>query len=95
MSKAFDKVWHDRLIYKLRQVSISGEALPLINSFLNNRFQRVILNGQSSNWLPVKAGVLQGSILGSLFFLVYINDLSEKITSTVNSLQMTHPFFLL
>ena len=56
MSKAFDKVWHEGLIYKLRQVGISGDALTLINSFLNNRFQRVILNGQSSNWLPVKAG---------------------------------------
>ena len=49
-SKAFDKAWHKGLIYKLRQVGISGKALALISSFLNNRFQRVILNGQSSNW---------------------------------------------
>ena len=70
MSKAFDKVWHERLIYKLRQVAISGEDLALINSFLNNRFQHVTLNGQSSNWLPIKGGVPQGSILGPLFFLV-------------------------
>ena len=46
MSKAFDKVWYEGLIYKLRQVRIFGEALALINSFLNNRFQHVILNGQ-------------------------------------------------
>ena len=83
MSKAFDKVWFEGLIYKLRQVGISGEALALIINFLNKRFQRVTLNGQSSNWLLVKAGVPQGSILGPLFFLVYINDLSEKITSRV------------
>ena len=83
ISKAFDKVWPEGLIYKLRQIYISGYALPLINSFLNNRFHGVILNWQSSNWLPVKADVLQGSILGQLFFLLYINDLSEKITFTV------------
>ena len=57
MSKAFVKVWHEGLVYKLRQVGISDDALAFINSFLNNRFQRVILNGQSSNWLPVKAGL--------------------------------------
>ena len=45
MSKAFDKVWHEWLIYKLRQVGVSGEALALISSFLNNRFQHVILMG--------------------------------------------------
>ena len=83
MSKSFDKVWHQRLIYKLRQVGISGEVLTLISSFLNNRFQRIILNGHLSDLPPVKAAVPQGSILGPLFFLVYINDLSEKMTSTV------------
>ena len=46
MSKALDKVWYEGLICKLRQVGIFGEALALINSFLNNRFQHVILNGQ-------------------------------------------------
>ena len=83
MSKAFNKVWHEGLIYKLRRVGITGEVLALVNSVLDNRFQRVILNGQSWNWLPVKAGVPQGSILDPLFFLLCINDLSEKITSRV------------
>ena len=46
MSKAFDTVWHEVLIYKLKQVGISGEALALTNSFLNKRSQRVTLNGQ-------------------------------------------------
>ena len=68
LSKTFDKVCQEGLIYKLRQESISGETLAFINSFLNKRFQRVILNGQSSNWFVVKTGLPEGSILGALFF---------------------------
>ena len=50
---------------------------------MSNRYQRVVLNGQASSWADVKAGVLQGSILGLLFLLIYINDLSENLNSTV------------
>ena len=83
ISKAFNKVCHEGLIYKLKSMGISDSLLKLIQSFLTNRFQRVLLNGQISEWLPVKAGMLQGSILGPLFFLIYINDSSENIESTV------------
>ena len=59
MSKAFDKIWHEGLISKLKSMGISNTLLELIKSFLKNRFQRVVLNGQMSEWLPVKAGVPQ------------------------------------
>ena len=83
MSKVFDKVWHEGLIFKLKSVGVSDSLLSLTESFLSNRFQRVLLNGQTSEWLSVKAGVPQGSILGTLFFLIYINVLSDDIVSKV------------
>ena len=83
LPKTFDKVWHEGLLYKLKNNEINGNALQLIKSFLRNRCQRVVLNGQSSSWLSIRAGVPQGSVLVPLFFLIYINDLPEGLNSEV------------
>ena len=68
ISKASDKVCHDGIIYKLKRNGITGDLLRLIESFLSDRYQRVVLNGQTSNWNKIKAGVPQGSIIRSIIF---------------------------
>ena len=81
ISEAFDKVWHEGLLLKLNQNGISGNLLKLLRDFLSYRKRRVVLNGQHSSWDNVNLGVQQGSVLGLLLFLIYINDLSNNLSS--------------
>ena len=81
ISKAFDKVWHDGLIYKLKSYGVEKNLLNLIQNYLTNRQQRVLLNGRTSKLTNILAGVPQGSVLGPLLFLIYINDLPDGLKS--------------
>ena len=81
ISKAFDKVWHDGIIFKFEQNGISGKLHNLLHDLLVNRKQRAVLNGQVSLWSNVEACVPQGLIMCPLLFLIYINDLPKGLSS--------------
>ena len=81
--KAFDKVPHQRLLLKLKSHGIGNDVINWIEKWLTHRRQRVIVDGEISNWKSVLSWVPQGSVLGPILFLIYINDLEDDISSKV------------
>ena len=82
-SKAFDNVSHTRFAYKLIKYGVRGQTLSWIQDFLNNRTLQVVVDGRSSAPAPVTSGVPQGSDLGTILFLIYINDIPDSVKSHV------------
>ena len=83
ISKAFDRVWHRGLLYKLKNYGINGNLLMCFEDYLNDRNQKILINGKSSSQKPVSADLPPGSVLGPLLFLIYINDISDDLTGLV------------
>ena len=79
ISKAFDRVWHRDLLTKLIAVGFSKNMTDWFHSYLTNRQQRVCIRGVSSSWQKINVGVPQGSILGPTLFIIFINDIVNRI----------------
>ena len=79
ISKAFDRVWHRGLLFKLKQSGISGNLLNWFENYLSGRSRRVVINGSNSDWLSINAGVPRGFILEPLLFIIFLLMILFKI----------------
>ncbi len=82
--KEFDKVPHSKLLFKVKQLGIGGNVCNWIENWLSNRKQRVVINGTASDWAPVTSGAPEGSALGPVLFIVYINDIDVGLNNFIS-----------
>ncbi len=83
--KAFDKVPHRRLLWKIKNYGkIGGRLLEWMEDYLDDREMRPVIQDKNSSWLKITSGVLQGSVLGMIMFVIYTNDINEEIDSYMN-----------
>ena len=94
LSKAFDSMNHKILLRRLEKIGFDEHATNLIENFLSERTQRVVLNGIESDWIKLKRGVPQGTILGPLLFNIYVNDLAKIVDKDCTVVQYADDTFL-
>ena len=80
----FNKVWHEGLLFKIKQMGITVSLFDWLKSYIPARCQKVVLNGMESNLCFLESGVPQGSILGPLLFLIFINDIVDEMECNIN-----------
>ena len=80
-SKAFDKVWHRGLLHKMKADGITGNLIDWISSYLKGRRQKVVIKNNSSAYCEISAGDPQMSVINPLLFIIYINDIADKLVS--------------